>query len=113
MLIKPEHYLAELLAAGEKPATAPLPVADPHLDPEHYPGEGYRVTLFNDEVHTLDEVVGQLMLALNCTPDVAVHITLRAHSHGSATVIIAEQSAAEQVASVLRQIALKVSVDPI
>ena len=111
MQTKPEHDLQCLLAEGGKPSTAPLPVAEPDTDPEHYPGEGYRVTLFNDDVHSLDEVVGQLLLALNCPLDVAVHITLRAHSFGSATVIIAEQSTAEHVASVLRKISLKVSVE--
>ena len=101
----------DILLAGAQPQTEPLPGTDPTTEPEHYPGEGYRVTLFNDDVHTLDEVVGQVLKALECTLDVAVHITLRAHSRGSAVVIVAEQETAETVASVLRQIALVVSVE--
>lgn len=94
-----------------QPTTLPRPADDPTIAPEHYPGEGYRVTLFNDDFHTMDEVVGQVLKALGCTLDVAVHITLKAHSRGSATVIIAEQETAETVAGTLREIALVVSVE--
>jgi len=92
-----------------QPAVAP--VHDPSTETEHYPGEGFRVTLFNDDFHTMDEVVGQVLKALSCTLEVAVHITVKAHTRGSATVIIAEQETADAVATVLREIALVVSVE--
>ena len=78
---------------------------------DHFPGEGYRVTLFNDDFHTVDEVVGQLIKALKCPLDVAVEIMLQAHTRGSAVVIIAEQATADRVAMILREILLVVSVE--
>lgn len=93
------------------PDVAPAPVETPVLDPEHFPGEGYRVTLFNDDFHTVDEVVGQLIKALGCELDVAVDIMLQAHTRGSSTVIITEQQSADRIAMVLREILLVVSVE--
>lgn len=78
---------------------------------EHFPGEGYRVTLFNDDHHSVDEVVAQLIKALACPLDVAVDIMMRAHTRGSAVVIIAEQTTADRVAGTLRQIDLRVAVE--
>lgn len=96
---------------GAKPESMPLPVEISVADPEHFPGEGYRVTLFNDDFHSVDEVVGQLIKALKCELDIAVEIMVKAHTRGSATVIIAEQETAESVARTLREISLVVSVE--
>ena len=94
-----------------QPGVQPLPQVDPTVEPEHYPGEGYRVTLFNDDFHSVDEVVAQLLKALKCPLDMAVDIMMRAHTRGSATVIIADQPVADSVAATLREIALVVSVE--
>ncbi len=93
------------------PAVLPAPADAPVADPEHFAGEGFRVTLFNDDFHSIDEVVGQILKALKCELDIAVDIMLRAHTRGSATVIIADQATADGVASVLREILLVVSVE--
>lgn len=98
-------------APQAKPGLMPAPVEAPVADPEHFPGEGYRVTLFNDDFHSVDEVVGQLIKALGCGLTVAVEIMIQAHTSGSATVIIAEQTTADRVALVLREILLVVSVE--
>ena len=94
-----------------QPGTKPLPELDPNADPDHFRGEGFRVTLFNDDFHTVDEVVAQIIKALECPLDIAVDIMMRAHTRGSATVIIADQHHAETVAGTLREIALVVSVE--
>lgn len=107
-----KHHIAKLpfkLATMTKPAEAP--VEAPVEEVEHFPGEGYRVTLFNDDFHSVDEVVGQLIKALACPLDSAVEIMLKAHATGSAVVIIAEQSTADRVARILREILLVVSVE--
>jgi ATP-dependent Clp protease adapter protein ClpS len=87
-----------------------LPVPYGEVD-EEVAGEGYRVLLYNDEVHSMEEVALQLMKALECTLDVAAAIMLRAHNNGKAVVTIAARREADRVASVLREIALLVSVD--
>jgi ATP-dependent Clp protease adapter protein ClpS len=94
-----------------QPDHTAVPVEAPAEEVEHFPGEGYRVTLFNDDFHTVDEVVGQIIKALGCTLDVAVDIMLQAHTRGSAVVIIAEQATADRVAMILREILLVVSVE--
>ncbi len=93
------------------PQVLPGPIEAPAAKPEHFAGEGFRVTLFNDDFHSIDEVVGQILKALKCELDMAVDIMLRAHTRGSATVIIADQATADGVASTLREILLVVSVE--
>jgi ATP-dependent Clp protease adapter protein ClpS len=88
--------------------THPIEVAKPDSG-----GEGYRVMLFNDESHQMDEVVLQLVKALRCCIEDAVEIMLKVHTCGQAVVIISSRSEAERVAGILREIALKVRVDKI
>lgn len=109
MYKKPDHISEQL--SKMQPMVVPAPATTPEVEPEHYPGEGFRVILFNDDFHSVDEVIEQLLKALHCEIAVAVDITLRVHTRGSATVIIADHDRADAVASVLRQIALVVSVE--
>jgi ATP-dependent Clp protease adaptor protein ClpS len=92
------------------PKLLPVPYSDAETD-GGLTGEGYRVLLFNDDVHSSQEVAMQLVKALTCTLDVAVEIMLRAHTTGKAVVTIASRREAERVAGVLREIALLVRVD--
>src|SRR5688572_29651764 len=102
LLIGPKQQ--SLLPAPGKPH--PIQVAEPQTG-----GEGYRVLLFNDNVHTMDQVILQVRKALDCATDVAVAIMARAHNRGRSVVTIAERGEAERVAGVLREIALSVAVD--
>jgi len=77
------------------------------------PGEGWRVILFNDDTHTMDEVTIQLMLALHCPAEVAVEIMLTAHRTGRATVTITTRPEAERIGGILQQIDLQVRVEPV
>ncbi|PKO20096.1 Clp protease ClpS [candidate division BRC1 bacterium HGW-BRC1-1] len=76
-------------------------------------GEGYRVMLFNDEDHVLQDVVIQVAKALRCKLEQAVTITLAAHHKGRAVVTITTESDAKRIADVLREIDLVVNVDPV
>jgi ATP-dependent Clp protease adapter protein ClpS len=115
--VKAVPLMPNLLPHGHKLLTAEpklLPV--PYVDPEQaneLTGEGYRVLLYNDEVHSMDEVALQLVKALSCTLDIAAAIMLRAHRNGKAVVTITTRTEAERVADILREIALKVSVQKI
>lgn len=72
------------------------------------PWREFAVTLYNDEDHSMDEVVGQLMKALQCTPLRAQRLMLEAHTKGQAVVAIAGKPKANRIATVLRQIDLRV-----
>jgi ATP-dependent Clp protease adaptor protein ClpS len=70
----------------------------------------YAVVLSNDEVHSMDEVVSQLMKALGCDAGRAQTLMFQAHSSGRTTVAIADRDRAMRIARVLRQISLQVVV---
>jgi len=87
-------------------ATAPGEVAEE----QETRGEGWAVLLFNDSVHSMDEVAAAVCVAINCDLDTAWSIMLRAHKNGKAVVTIAERVEAERVASVLRSAKLTVEI---
>lgn len=76
-------------------------------------GEGYRVMLFNDDKHELQDVVFQVAKALRCKLEQAVTITLAAHHKGKAVVTITTETNAQRIAEVLREIDLTVDVDAV
>jgi len=46
----------------------------------------WTLTLFDDDIHTFDEVINQLIKALGCDQPTAEEITITVHSSGSAVV---------------------------
>lgn len=100
------------LEADPPPQPGPAPGAAPETETTT-PGEGWRVILFNDDTHSMDEVALQLMLALDCPAEVAHHIMMTAHRTGRATAAITTRPEADRIAGVLRQIALRVRVEPV
>lgn len=69
-----------------------------------------RVLLFNDEIHTFDEVVEQLIKAIKCSYDRAEEITWEVHSKGKATVYEGDMDDCIKVSSVLEEIALHTQI---
>ncbi len=104
---------------GDKPRKKLLPqVMDPETETDEQiqtsrGGEGCRVVLFNDEAHTMLEVVAQLMKATGFDLDTSTDIMMRAHDRGRAVVTITDRPEADRIASTLREIALRVSVDEV
>ncbi|NQU43654.1 ATP-dependent Clp protease adaptor ClpS [bacterium] len=74
------------------------------------PWREFEVILFNDEDHSMDEVIGQIVKALQCSFGCAQAITFEAHTQGQALVAVTSKPNAVQIASVLRQIDLRVSL---
>lgn len=77
---------------------------------EMRPWREFAVILFNDDVHSMDEVEVQLMRALACPLALAQALTARVHHHGRATVAIVQRDRALQIAVILRQINLRVAL---
>jgi ATP-dependent Clp protease adapter protein ClpS len=69
-----------------------------------------KVLLFNDSVHTFDEVIGQVTKAIGCSSDHAEKIALEVHHHGKSVVYDGEISECLRVSSVLEEIGLHTQV---
>lgn len=105
-------------------ALAPLEpaVAQPEVDePETAPrvddgdtqnsGSNYRVLLYDDDFHSIDQVIDQVVKATGCTPSKAEAITMEAHSKGRAICFRGERPKCQSVCRVLREIRLQCEVD--
>ena len=68
-------------------------------------GYGAKTILFNDDVHTFEEVAGQLVKAIRCPFSRGMKIAFEVHSSGSAVVYSGHLERCEAVAMVLEQIA--------
>jgi ATP-dependent Clp protease adaptor protein ClpS len=75
-------------------------------------GKLYNVVLFNDEIHSMDEVRAQIDKAIHCGPARAEAIMLEAHVTGRAIVITANLERSEHVAAVLEEIRLGTKIEP-
>ncbi|PAU94836.1 Clp protease ClpS [Aliifodinibius salipaludis] len=66
----------------------------------------WRVILFDDDIHTFDEVIGQLIKALGCTQDHAEELTYKVHNEGKAEVYKGSFEDCFEVNGVLKEIQL-------
>ena len=74
-------------------------------------GHNARVVLFNDDVHTFEEVAGQLVKATRCTYAKGIALANTVHQIGSAVVYEGHFERCEAVAMVLGEIGLKTNVE--
>jgi ATP-dependent Clp protease adaptor protein ClpS len=74
-------------------------------------GFGAKTILFNDNIHTFEEVAGQLVKAIRCSYTRGITLANQVHTTGSAIVYTGHLERCEAVAMVLEQIGLTVSVD--
>lgn len=72
---------------------------------------GARVILFNDEDHTFDEVIRQIVKATQCSTAHAEMLTLEVHFRGKARVFQGPVSDCIRVSAVLEEIALSTQVE--
>jgi ATP-dependent Clp protease adaptor protein ClpS len=66
-----------------------------------------RVILFNDEDHTFDEVINQIILATGCTLPRAESLTLEVHHVGRAMVFEGDMAECLRVSGILEAIELR------
>jgi ATP-dependent Clp protease adaptor protein ClpS len=69
------------------------------------------VILFNDEIHTFDEVIEQLIKALRCDTTKAEALTWEVHNSGKAAVYKGAMGDCLKVNSVLEEIALHTQIE--
>ncbi len=70
-----------------------------------------RVILFNDDWHTFDEVIGQLIKALGCDTTKAESITYEVHTAGKALVYEGPMSDCLRINGVLEEIGLITQIE--
>ena len=69
-----------------------------------------RVILFNDDWHTFDEVIIQLIKAVNCTYEKARSYAFEVHVKGKCIVYSGSMKDCLKVSSVLEEIALNTQI---
>ncbi len=87
------------------------PLEQQERDEEVLIHEPARVILFNDDVHTFEEVIGQLIKATGCTADTAEAYAWEVHNTGKAVVFTGDLTRCVAVSSILEEIMLMTQVE--
>jgi ATP-dependent Clp protease adapter protein ClpS len=66
----------------------------------------WRVILYDDDIHTFDEVIGQLIKALGCSQSHAEELTYKVHNEGKAEVYKGSFEDCFEINGVLKEIQL-------
>lgn len=66
----------------------------------------WRVILFDDDVHTFEEVIQQLKKALSCSNEHAQKLTMKVHNEGKAQVFEGSFEECFEINGVLKEIQL-------
>lgn len=72
--------------------------------------DAYRVVLFNDDVHTFDEVIFQIIKAIQCTRSKAEKHTWEVHTKGLSIIYSGTLSTCLKVSSILEEIDLRTEI---
>ncbi|MCB2206574.1 ATP-dependent Clp protease adaptor ClpS [bacterium] len=70
-----------------------------------------RVILFNDEVHTFEDVISQLQKAIQCTREKGEALAWEVHTKGKACVFTGEMNKCLRVSAILEEIALHTQIE--
>jgi ATP-dependent Clp protease adaptor protein ClpS len=81
------------------------------LDQENLIQDPANVILFNDEVHSFDEVINQIIRATACSNAKAEEITWEVHTKGKAIAYTGEITRCVQVSHVLEEIELMTQIE--
>lgn len=70
-----------------------------------------KVILYNDEWHTFDEVINQVIKAINCDYHKAQQITWQVHNDGKAVVYSGDMPECLRVSAILEEVALHTEIE--
>ncbi len=74
-------------------------------------GFAAKVILFDDDIHTFDEVIVQIIKATGCSPEQAEAMTYEVHTRGKSVVFEGDFAECLRVSGVLEEIALHTQVE--
>jgi ATP-dependent Clp protease adaptor protein ClpS len=105
ILTRCSHYARRVIMPLERPDFAQEPTDGTDL------AEPAKVILFNDDVHTFDEVITQLIKAVRCTRERAEAWALEVHTRGKACVYTGEMPECLRVSNILEEIGLHTQIE--
>ena len=85
-------------------------ILDPILEEDTDIDTAYRVMLYNDDEHTFDEVITQLIKAIDCSFEKARSFAFEVHVKGKAMVFSGSMASCLKVSSILEEIALHTQI---
>ncbi|MCI0707663.1 MAG: ATP-dependent Clp protease adaptor ClpS [Ignavibacteriae bacterium] len=91
--------------------TVERPITEKESDQDVLTQEPAKVILFNDEVHTFDEVIDQIIKATRCSRPRAEALTWEVHHTGKAAVYEGPIDDCMKVSGVLEEIALHTQIE--
>ena len=80
------------------------PLQKPEQDDEVLTQDPAKVILFNDDIHTFDEVITQLVKATRCSAAQAEALAMEVHTKGRAVVFAGELARCMEVSGILEEI---------
>lgn len=86
------------------------PKIDMDVDQDIYIGLACKVILYNDDWHSFEEVIQQIIKAIKCTFEIARDLTFEVHVKGKALVFNGDMKDCLKVSSVLEEIALNTEI---
>lgn len=89
----------------------PETIQSPDVETRALPRPPRRVILFNDDVHTFDEVILQVQKATGCALHAAEAVTMTAHTQGRAVAYEGPLERCEHAAAVLGEIRLRTAIE--
>lgn len=95
----------------EVPAPTPETEVAVEEEEEERIDEPWRVILYNDEIHTFEEVISQLIKATGCSTGRAEELAWQVHSEGKASVYEGSFEECFRVQGVLREIQLVTEIE--
>lgn len=87
------------------------PLAQPEKEDDTLVQDPAKVVLFNDDIHTFDEVIGQLIKATRCTEERAGALAWEVHTTGRAVVYSGELVRCVEVSGILEEIQLMTQIE--
>ena len=79
---------------------------EPEVDSKTGKDQFWQLILYNDDVHSFDEVIFQLIKALQCSEEHALKLTVNAHKNGKTPVYRGEFEQCFKRNAILKEIQL-------
>jgi ATP-dependent Clp protease adaptor protein ClpS len=86
------------------------PKSEINVEENIFTGLLCKVILYNDDWHSFEEVINQLIKAIHCTFEVARNLTFQVHVKGKSLVFEGEIKDCLRVSSILEEIALHTEI---